>query len=439
MLKIMLPLAFMLMMPKLKFYHPPLLFSLSIMFMTTFTNMNMKLMLTNFFLMDFMSSALIILTLWISALMLSVMLPNITKPLSLLTLLLATTTTLTFSMNNILMFYIMFELSLIPIIMMILFLGYQPERIQAATYMLLYTVAASLPLFISIIFLYMKNNHLNFFFMNTTLPQTPNAMIWSITISLAFMVKMPIYSVHLWLPKAHVEAPTAGSMILAALLLKLGGFGLLRLLSSFPLLMHPITPVMFAITSWGAAITALLTVRQTDFKSLIAYSSVAHMSMTLASMLTMSKWGWAGTYITMMTHGLCSSALFALAGMTFSITNTRSILITKGQIMILPKMAIWWFIFAASNMAAPPFMNLAGEIMIFSAIMSKSLAFMISIFLASFLSALYNLHLYTSMNHGSLPKYSNPTMNHPQTHYTSLYLHLLPLIFLSLKPEILLW
>nr|YP_009473308.1 NADH dehydrogenase subunit 4 [Cirriformia cf. tentaculata HK-2018]AVI26179.1 NADH dehydrogenase subunit 4 [Cirriformia cf. tentaculata HK-2018] len=439
MLKIMFPLALMLMMPKLKFHYPPLLLTLSILFMNTFINSNTKLMLTNFFLLDFMSSALIILTLWISALMMSVMLPNVTKPLTLLTLLLATTTTLSFSMNNILMFYIMFELSLIPIIMMILFLGYQPERIQAATYMLLYTVAASLPLFISIIFLYMKNSHLNFSFLNSTLPLTPNASIWAITITVAFMVKMPVYSVHLWLPKAHVEAPTAGSMILAALLLKLGGFGLLRLLSSFPLLMHPITPAMFAITSWGAAITTLLTVRQTDFKSLIAYSSIAHMSMTLTSMLTMTKWGWTGTYITMTTHGLCSSALFALAGMTFSITNTRSILITKGQITILPKMTIWWFIFAASNMAAPPFMNLAGEIMIFSSIMSKSLAFMVSIFLASFLSALYNLHLYTSMNHGKLPLYSNPTTTHPQTHYTSLYLHLLPLTLLTLKPEILMW
>nr|WQA09964.1 NADH dehydrogenase subunit 4 [Cirriformia sp.] len=439
MLKIMLPLMLMLTTPKLKFYHPPFLFILSSMFLSTLSAMNLKTMTTNFFLMDLMSSSLTILTLWISALMLSVMLPNISKPLTLLTLLLATSTTLTFSMSNILMFYIMFELSLIPIIMIILFLGYQPERIQAATYMLLYTVAASLPLFISILFLFMENMHLNFLFMHPSLPQTPNAVIWSIAISAAFMVKMPIYSVHLWLPKAHVEAPTAGSMILAALLLKLGSFGLLRMMTTFPMIMYPITPIMLAISSWGAAITTLLTVRQTDFKSLIAYSSVAHMSMTLAAMLTMTKWGWAGTYITMMTHGLCSSALFALAGMLFSLTNTRSLLITKGQISILPKMAIWWFIFAASNMAAPPFMNLAGEIMIFSSIMSKSSAFIISILIASFLSALYNLHLYTTVNHGKTPLYYNAIQTYPQTHYSTLSMHLLPLTLFSLKPEILLW
>nr|YP_009917569.1 NADH dehydrogenase subunit 4 [Manayunkia occidentalis]QLM00888.1 NADH dehydrogenase subunit 4 [Manayunkia occidentalis] len=389
---------------------------------------------------------LIILTLWISSLMImsSIYIKMSNNKFALfliMVLMLNFILIMAFTASNLFMFYIFFEASLIPTLLMILGWGYQPERLQAGSYLLLYTVTASLPLLVSISMIYMFNSHISMILSSWNLPASMMFMksFWFLLIIVAFMVKIPLYLFHLWLPKAHVEAPVAGSMILAGLLLKLGGYGILMVFSLIPMKSFVLTSNFSSLSLLGACLTSMICLRQSDFKSLIAYSSVGHMALLVAGVFSNTLWGWSGSLALMIAHGLCSPALFFLAYITYQTTQTRSLFLVKGLLSIMPILSLWWFMFSIFNMATPPSINLLSEILLLTSILNISIMISPIIMMISFLTAVYSLILYSSLNHGHIIQSTNSMLNPSKLNYMILTFHILPMFLLILNPHLIIY
>nr|ARH54684.1 NADH dehydrogenase subunit 4 [Tachinus subterraneus] len=409
------------------------------MFLIFMMNMSFNYLVFNIsysFGCDLLSYVMILLSFWICSLMIlassKIFIKSFYYNLFLcMLLLLLFSLFCTFASMNLLVFYLFFEMSLIPTLILILGWGYQPERIQAGTYLLFYTLFASLPMMISIFFYYKSFYSLNLFLMNNNL----NYFLMYLCMNMVFFIKIPMFFVHLWLPKAHVEAPVSGSMILAGVMLKLGGYGLMRLMVIFMEIGLKINIYFIMLSLIGGCFVSLICLRQSDMKSLIAYSSVAHMGLVLCGIMTMNYWGLCGALVMMLAHGLCSSGLFCLANISYERMMSRSLYLNKGLINLMPSMSMWWFLLSSSNMAAPPSLNLLGEIMLINSLVSWSWLSMISLSLMSFFSACYSLYLYAYSQHGKI--YSGLysfSMGYTRE-YLLLFLHWFPLNLLILKSE----
>nr|UPL65268.1 NADH dehydrogenase subunit 4 [Largus sp.] len=383
---------------------------------------------------DFISFCMIFLSVWIIMLMImsSLDIKYKNKGIStflLLLIFLMLLLFLTFSVFNLFLFYLFFEASMIPTLFLIYGWGYQPERLLAGMYLLFYTLFGSLPMLITIFYIYSTCYTMNFFLISINV----NFFIYLCMI-FAFLVKMPMIFFHFWLPSAHVEAPVSGSMILAGVLLKLGGYGLYRVYLFLWTFMH-YNCLWFILSLFGSFLVGLLCLYQIDIKSLIAYSSVAHMGLVICGLMTSFFYGYYGSLVLMIGHGLCSSGLFALANMIYERSHTRSLLMNKGFLVFMPFMSLYWFIFSVNNMASPISLNLLGELMLINSILSwDSLTFML-ISLSSFFSCCYSIYLYSIVQHGSL--YSGYYLSNSGYYreFLLLVFHLIPLnlLFLSIN------
>nr|QFX74890.1 NADH dehydrogenase subunit 4 [Pleonexes koreana] len=304
---------------------------------------------------------------------------------------------LSFSFNNYILFYLSFECSILPITFLILGWGYQPERAQAGIYLVFYTLFASLPLLVLILMnSYFNGSNMCLSGFYTGLVSGVNSFF----LISAFLVKFPMYITHLWLPKAHVEAPVAGSMILAGILLKLGGYGMIRFMNLVNLLPNYLQFFLIIVSTLGGVLISLVCMNHMDMKSLVAYSSVVHMSTCISCILTMNEMGFQGAYIMMIAHGLSSSGFFFLIGVIYERSGSRSLLVNKGLMNIMPSLSLIWFLVIASNMSAPPFINLLGEIYIFCSLLYWSGYMFFMLMLLVFFSACYNLYLFSLSQHG---------------------------------------
>nr|YP_009251211.1 NADH dehydrogenase subunit 4 [Bactericera cockerelli]ANA07532.1 NADH dehydrogenase subunit 4 [Bactericera cockerelli] len=334
-----------------------------------------------------LSIILVLLSLWLTVMMLMSVNTQI-KSVDLICVFTAVLFSLgvVFYCESMFFFYVGFEMSVIPILLIIFGWGYQPDRMEAGLYMILYTVFFSLPLLVGVF--YMEY----FSLLDSTLTYLMYMM--------AFFVKFPMVGLHLWLPRAHVEAPVFGSMILAGVMLKLGGYGIIKIsfIMGDMIFLYSFYIIVGSIV--GGLILSGVCFVQSDMKMLVAYSSVVHMSIVLAGLLTLRDSGLYGAIYMMVGHGFCSSGLFCILGLTYNRTLTRSLYLNKGIMSILPSCSLWWFLFCSGNLSFPPSLNLPGEILLFISILSwqNSLYLLMAFF--GTVSSMYSIYLFSFTQQG---------------------------------------
>ena len=267
-----------------------------------------------------------------------------------------------FSVLDIVIFYIFFESILIPMFLIIGVWGSRTRKLKAAYQFFLYTLIGSLFMLLAIFLIFFETGTTDFQILNNVVFSREKELLLWLAFFLSFSVKVPMVPVHIWLPEAHVEAPTAGSVILAGILLKMGTYGLLRYsVCLFPYASIYFTPLIYVMSVVAVIYTSLTTLRQIDLKKIIAYSSVAHMAFVTIGIFTLNIYGVEGSMIIMLSHGFVSSALFLCIGVLYDRHHTRLIKYYSGLAQVMPVYSFFFVCFSMANLGFPGSSSFAGE------------------------------------------------------------------------------
>nr|YP_009945168.1 NADH dehydrogenase subunit 4 [Monomorium pharaonis]QOE17527.1 NADH dehydrogenase subunit 4 [Monomorium pharaonis] len=333
-----------------------------------------------------------------------------------------------FMSMNLILFYFFYEVSLIPTFFLIIYWGSNMERLSASYYLMMYMLIISFPLLVYLVDMYYYSMTFVFSLMSMYLGGYLFSFGSYMMIFGSFFIKMPMYLFHIWLPKAHVEAPVYGSMILAGVLLKMGSYGLLRLLVLFMDMSLKYNYLILSLGLLGSLISGILCLVQIDMKSLVAYSSVVHMNLMLCSFMTMFKLSFVGGYIMMISHGLCSSGLFYMVNLFYYRTSSRLLIFNKGMMVNLPSLMIWWFLLCAANFSFPLSLNFISEMLMLMVLLNWDLMLIMSLMLICFFSSAYSLYLYSYIQHG-WKSFNNLVYNFgTMKEFIVLIMHFYPLI-----------
>lgn len=308
-----------------------------------------------------------------------------------------------FISRNFLGLYFFFEIRLIPTYFLVVYWGGSYERIEASFYLFIYIIFISFPLLIYVIKIYDINYRLDIGL--NVIPGINKFMYlilrWEyLLIFGAFFIKLPVFLFHVWLPKAHVEAPVYGSMLLAAVLLKLGRYGLLRVILIFGDGCVIYRYLVIRLRMLGGVFIRFLCITQVDMKRLVAYSSVVHINIILASLFTIIKIGFIGGFIAIVSHGLCSSGLFFIVNSYYRRSFRRLLILNNGLSRVLSTLIFWWFLLCASNFSFPFSLNFIGEVLIIITLIRWDYTIRGLIGLICFFRGAYSLYLFSSIFHG---------------------------------------
>lgn len=306
-----------------------------------------------------------------------------------------------FLVTNLLLFYIYFEAILIPMFLIILIWGSRKRKIHASYLFFFFTLVGSLFMILGILWLYLYIGELNIQILQYIILSKEHQLILWLLFFIAFAVKVPIYPVHGWLPEAHVEAPTGGSIILAGVLLKLGLYGMLRVLTVlFPIANIYYTPLVVTLSFISVIFISIIILQQIDLKKIIAYSSIAHMNFVVIGIFSNNIYGIEGAVFTMLSHGLISSMLFFCIGVLYDRYGERNLLYYNNIAQIMPYFTFFFFIGIIANLGMPGTSSFVGEFLLLLSLSFKSIFLLFIMSLSLFLTTIYCIWLFNRICFG---------------------------------------
>lgn len=343
-----------------------------------------------------------------------------------------------FCVLDLLLFYVLFESVLIPMFFIIGIWGSRERKIRAAYFFFLYTLLGSVVMLLGLLYILNQLGTTDYETLLTiTLTNTEQKLLW-FAFFMSFASKVPMMPVHIWLPEAHVEAPTAGSVILAGVLLKLGTYGLIRFsLPLFPEASFYFTPLVYSLAAIAIVYTSFTAIRQTDFKRIIAYTSVAHMNLVIIGLFSFNSIGLEGAMLQSLSHGFVASALFLVIGVVYERHHTRMVKYYGGLVHVMPLYTIIFLIFTMANIGLPGTSSFVGEFLILVGAFNLNTTIAFIGATGMVLGGAYSLWVFNRIVYGNLKtQYLNSFVDINKREFYIFLPLVLATLFVGIYPEI---